>query len=208
MRSIISANRLVCLPLLSALLLPLTACIGGKTPPPKFYMLEPISAIEQEGSARAAQKPVILLKSVRIPHYVDRPQIVTATGKNAYRLSEFHRWAESLDDNINRVLAQNLALLVPAEVSSSDNTTPSEPANFRVSVNILEFHADPNGQAGLTAQWRITRGGDMLAFRQATYRAPASASDYHVIVESLNKCLDRLSHDLAYALRRWADSSE
>jgi uncharacterized lipoprotein YmbA len=203
-----SANRLVCFPLLSALLLPLTACIGGKTPPPNFYMLEPIEAIEREGSARTVQKPVVFLKSVRIPHYVDRPQIVTATGKNTYRLSEFHRWAESLDDNISRVLAQNLAILVPAEVNSSALPTQSEPTNFQVSVNILEFHTDPNGQAGLTAQWRITRGGDMLAFRQATYRAPASASDYHVIVEALNECLDRMSRDLAYALRRLADSSE
>jgi uncharacterized lipoprotein YmbA len=105
-------------------------------------------------------------------------------------------------------LAQNLAILVPAEVNSSALPTQSEPTNFQVSVNILEFHTDPNGQAGLTAQWRITRGGDMLAFRQATYRAPASASDYHVIVEALNECLDRMSRDLAYALRRLADSSE
>ncbi len=121
-------------------------------------MLEPISGLEHKSPVGAIKKPVIILSPVRIPHYVDRPQIVTATGKNAYQLSELNRWAEALDHNISRVLAQNLTILVPAEVVFSNTSTTAERANFRVSVNILEFHADPQGQAGLTAQWHITRG--------------------------------------------------
>lgn len=200
------ANRLVFLPLLSVLLLSLTACIGGTTPPSQFYMLEPISEIGNSGPAGTTPKPVIILASVRIPRYVDRPQIVTATGKNAYRLSELNRWAESLDHNINRVLTQNLTLLVPAEVGFSNNSTMAGRANLRVSVNILEFHADPQGQAGLTAQWHIKRGDGLLVNRQMSYTAPASTSDYRIIVEALNECLNRLSRDLAAELQKLAVS--
>lgn len=195
-------NRLVFLPLLSVLLLSLAACIGGATPPSQFYMLEPITGIEPERPVGAAQKPVIILKSVRIPYYVDRPQIVTATGKNAYHLSELNRWAEALDHNISRVLAQNLTLLVPAEVGFSRTSMPAGRANFSVSVNILEFHADPQGQAGLTAQWQITQGDKVLANRQTAYREPASTSDYQIIAKALNECLNRLSRDLAAELQR------
>lgn len=197
-------NRLVFVPLISVLLLSLAACVGGTTPSSQFYMLEPITSIEHKDSAEAIKKPVIILSSVRIPHYVDRPQIVTANGKNAYQLSELNRWAEALDHNISRVLAQNLTILVPAEVGFSNASTTAERANFRVSVNILEFHADPQGQAYLTAQWQITRGDRVSVNRQVSYRAPASTSDFRVIVEALNDCLNRLSRDLAGELQRLA----
>jgi len=196
-----NANRLVFIPLLSALLLSLAACIGGASSPSQFYMLEPISDLGHKVPVGAIKKPVIILSSVRIPHYVDRPQIVTATGKNAYQLSELNRWTEALDHNISRVLAQNLTLLVPAEVIFSNNSNAAEQTNFRVSVNILEFHADPQGQAVLTAQLHISRGEEMLVNRQVSYRAPASASDYQIIVEALNECLNRLSRDLAVELK-------
>jgi hypothetical protein len=164
-------------------------------------MLEPISDLGHKVPVGAIKKPVIILSSVRIPHYVDRPQIVTATGKNAYQLSELNRWTEALDYNISRVLAQNLTNLVPADVIFSNNSTTAERANFRVFVNILEFHADPQGQANLTAQWSITRGDSVLKNRHVSYRAPASTSDYRIIVEALNECLSRLSRDLAVELK-------
>jgi len=198
-------NRLVFAPLLSILLLSLASCLGGTSSSSQFYMLEPISDAGQQSPAQTTDKQVIILSPVRIPHYVDKPQIVTATGKNAYQLSELNRWAESLDHNIGRVLAQNLTVLVPAEVFFSNNSTTAERANFRVSVNILEFHAAPQGQAGLTAKWQITQSDGVTVNRQASYRAPASSSDYRLIVEALNDCLNRLSRDLAIELQGLAN---
>jgi len=192
-------NRPVFLPLLSVLLLSLAACVGGTTPPSQFYMLEPISDLGH-GPAGAVKKPIVILSPVRVPHYVDRPQIVTATGKNVYQLSELNRWAEALDHNINRVLAQNLTFLVPAEVVFSNSSNTAERVKFRLSVNILEFHVDPRGQAGLKAQWRITRQDGTALNRQVSYQAPASTTDYSVMVRALNECLDRLSRDLAAEL--------
>lgn len=190
-------NRFVFLPLLSILLLSLAACVGGSTSPSQFYMLEPISELGHKGPAGTIKKPVIVLSPVRIPYYVDRPQIVTATGKNVYQLSELNRWTEALDHNINRVLAQNLTFLVPAEVVFSNNPNATERVTFRLSVNILEFHVDPQGQAGLKAEWRITRQDGTALNQQVSYQAPASTTDYSVMVRALNECLDRLSHDLA-----------
>ncbi|HEY8036848.1 MAG TPA: PqiC family protein [Methylobacter sp.] len=193
--------RLVFILLLSVLLLSLAACT---TPSSQFYMLEPVSGFEHKSPAGASKKPVVILSQVRIPYYVDRPQIVTANGKNAYQLNELNRWAEALDHNIGRVLAQNLTILVPAEVGFSSTSTTAERANFRVSVNILEFHADPQGQAGLTAHWQIIRSDGAIVNRQVSYRAPASTSDYRIIVEALNDCLNRLSRDLAVELQSLA----
>ncbi|MGZ4981369.1 MAG: PqiC family protein [Methylobacter sp.] len=200
----INLNRLAFIPPLLVLLLSLAACVGGSSPASQFYMLEPISGVGHKSPSGAAKKPVIILSPVRIPHYVNRPQIVTATGKNAYQLSELNRWAEALDHNIGRVLAQNLIILVPADVSFSNISTTANPANFGVSVNILEFHTDPQGQAGLTAQWHITRSDGTLVDQQVSYRAPASTSDYRIIVEALNECLNRMSRDLAVEIQHLA----
>ncbi|MFZ4698846.1 MAG: PqiC family protein [Candidatus Methylumidiphilus sp.] len=185
---------------LPILLLALSACIGGKSPPSQFYLLEPLKGGGSVGVGIEAGQ-VIALAPVRIPQYVDRPQMVTATGKNAYALSETNRWAERLDDNIARVLAQNLGLLVPAEVVLSNASNRAKQARFKLSVTILEFHVDREGQAGLVAQWNVARGEETVMGRQAVYREPASATDYAAMAGALNSCLNRLSRDVALDLR-------
>ncbi len=193
-------HRPVSLWLLPVLLLSLSACIGGKSPPSQFYLLEPVKGVE--GFAGDADTGLLIaLAPVRIPQYLDRPQMVTATGKNAYHLSETNRWAERLDDNIARVLAQNLNLLVPAEVVLANASSRAQQAKFKVSVTILEFHVGPQGQAGLTAQWSVARGEETVLGRQASYREPASATDYGLMAGALNECLGRLSRDLAADVR-------
>lgn len=187
--------------LLPILLLPLSACIGGKSPPSQFYLLEPIQGAA-DGRVGGAALPVVALAPVRMPQYVDQPQMVTASGKNAYALSETHRWAERLDDNVARVLAQNLGLLVPAEVVLVNASGRARQAKFKVSVTVLEFHADPQGRAGLVAQWSVARGEETVSSRQASYREPASATDYAAMAGALNECVNRLSRDVAADLRR------
>lgn len=195
------SNRIFSLAVLAALLLSLTACLGS-TPPSHFYLLEPVDQAERSRPvSEATRNLIIALAPIRIPKYVNRPQIVTAIGKNAYKLNELNRWAEALDDNIARVLAQDLTVLVPAEVVTLNGSSRSKQAAFRVHVNILEFHVDPRGQAGLTAQWNVSRGEQQVVVRQVAYHVPASTTDYRVMVEALNQCLNRLSRDIASALR-------
>lgn len=197
-------NRTIKCLLTLPMLLALVGCIGGSSPPSQFYLLEPINAL-QAGKAGEAVHRNIALAPVRIPQYLDRPQMVIAKGKNAYDVSEINRWAERLDDNIARVLAQNLSLLVPAERVSMNATGSNPPDTLRVAVTVLEFHVDPQGQAGLTAQWTVLRGGETVLARQASYREPASTSDYRAMAGALNDCLNRMSRDIAESLRPLAE---
>lgn len=197
-------NRVIPRLLLSVLFMSLAACLGT-TPPAQFYLLEPIAAADQTKLVNEkGERLVVALAPVRIPKYADRPQIVTAVGKNAYKLSELNRWAETLDGNIARVLAQDLSALVPAEVVLPNESSRPKHASVRVSMNILEFYVDPQGVARLTAQWNITRGGELILSRQTSYQTPASTTHYRAMVEGLNECLNRLSRDLAAALRQLA----
>lgn len=196
-------NRLTALRLFSVLFLSFIGCVGCSTPSSRFYLLEPISNRLNNKSV-SESKMLVALSNVRVPDYADRPQIVTATDPNVYHLSELNRWAEPLDDNITRVLAENLSVLVPAEVLLTRASNFSKQAEFHVSAQVLNFYVDPKGQAELTAQWIISHNGKMLLSGKKTYRAPASTEDYQLMVSALNECLNRMSRDVAMTLRSTA----
>ena len=190
----------------SGWLLLLTGCLGGTTPPAQFYLLEPVN-LPTNSPMVAVNKSLIALGPIRIPHYLDRPQMVTASAKNVYQVNELHRWAEPLDGNISRVLQQNLAVLIPAEVVLNNASNLAKQARYRLSVNILEFHVTPQSQASLTAHWQITEGETLHTSRQVAYQLPASTTDYRVMVEALNECLNRMSKDIADELSALGKSS-
>lgn len=186
------------------LLIPLLqGCIGGSTQDMNFYLLEPIGGDRQAIGATTSQAKVTLaLKPVRIPAYIDRPQIVTATGEHRYELDEFNRWAEHLDQNLTRVLQTNLMQLAPVTVLLANSTAQARTATIQVQVLISEFHIDPNSTARLTAQWFITDHEQTANHKSATYQTESESLDYSARVTALNRCLDRLSEDIASHLKQ------
>lgn len=178
----------------------LGGCVG-KSPPVEYFMLEPERHAVSAPAGEEATGPVVAIGPIRIPEYLDRPQIVTAKGGNAYKVDESHRWAERLDDNISRVLVRNLEAMVPARQVLANNTDRGQAVDFRVPLNILEYHIEPDGQALLIAQWSIRRDKDTLVSRTTSIRAAASTTDYGKMVSALNECLNGLSRTIAEALR-------
>lgn len=185
---------------LAPILFLLGGCVG-KSPPVEYFMLEPERRAVATPADEASAGPVIAIGPIRIPEYLDRPHIVTAKGGNAYKIDESHRWAERLDDNISRVLVRDLEAMVPARQVLANNADRGQAVDFRVPVNILEFHIEPDGQALLIAQWSIRRDKDTLISRTTSIRAAASATDYGKMVSALNECLSGLSRTIAKALR-------
>ena len=184
--------------LLGTILLSQTACIGS-SPAARFYLLEPIASADAPATPAVLDKPTVALAPVRIPHYLERAQLVTASGKNTYQLDEWHRWAESLDDNITRVVLRDLSLLMPADVVSA-NSQRARQAKLALAVSILEFHIDPNGQARLSAQWQASRNDEVILSRQSSFTAAADNDDAQLKVEALNQCLSQLNREMAAAL--------
>src|SRR5208283_2593522 len=90
------------------LLVILTGCASSQ--PSKFYQLNPV---QNQGTSivdvPSSHNVVIAVGPVGIPDYLDRPQIVTRSGKNELKLSEFDRWGGSLEADISRVLVENIS---------------------------------------------------------------------------------------------------
>lgn len=186
------------------LLIPLLqGCIGGSAQDMNFYLLEPISSDSQAIGADAdqAKNVTLTLKPVRIPAYIDRPQIVTAIGEHRYELDEFNRWAEHLDQNLTRVLQTNLMRLAPVTVLLANSTAQARSAAIQIQVLISEFHVNSNSIARLTAQWFITERGQTRSQKSATYQTGIENLEYPARVTALNRCLDALSEDIASHLQ-------
>ncbi len=180
------------------LLLPvcLSACVT-KSPLPDHYLLEPLAVSTAPTQTVTDKIRVVTLSSVHIPHYADRPQIVTATRNNQYQVDELNRWAERLDDNIVRVLRQNLANLLPETLILRNESRRNLTDAVRLSVDILDILTDETGTARLVTQWTLTRQHEILKTRQSSYRVEASGQTVAARVGAINEALNRLSRDIA-----------
>jgi uncharacterized lipoprotein YmbA len=185
-----------------AALLALGACAST---PSRFYILNPLSPSEAIPATAAAQGPVIAVGPVTLPKYLDRPQIVTRASRNQLTLGEFDRWAEPLQDNVSRVLAENLARLVPTDHILLQ--TWPRPANldYQIKVEVLDFDGGLGGESVLLALWSLLDGAERpLITRRASLQTPVGGRDYEAMVQAMNQMIDALSRDIAAAIQHQA----
>src|SRR6202795_4852556 len=96
----------------AAILLCLIALAGGcSSAPSHFYTLSATAKPADPPVATTANLSVVV-GPVSIPSIVDQPQIVVSMSPNQVSLDEFNRWASPLQNNISRVVAQNLVTML------------------------------------------------------------------------------------------------
>ncbi len=164
-------------------------------------MLQPVKEA-QSTNASAAKGPLVGLGPIKVPAYLDRPQIVTAATDHEYRLAENQRWAERLDDNIARVSQENLAALVPSDRIVMHPWSRDTKPDVQAAIQIQELHVDPEGHALLVALWSLKSAkGDAVNHRFSCSIA-VSPTDYGQIVGAESECLARLNREMAQGIRR------
>jgi uncharacterized lipoprotein YmbA len=199
-----SVKRLwrLALVIVGGLLLGLEACTST---PSRFYLLNSLSTSETMAATAAPQGPVIGVGPITMPKYLERAQIVTRTGDNQLALSEFDRWAEPLQDNVARVLAENLARLVPTDQVLLQAWPRSAALDYQVTVEVLQFDGWLGGESKLVAFWSILDGAELSLWSQrAALHAPVSGREYEALVMAMSQLLESFSRDLAGAIQHLA----
>ncbi len=191
-------------PLLAAVLLALLAAacvdIGGDTAPSRFYVL----------SAPEATKPpppdgqAILVGPVTLPRYLDRPQIVTRPTPNQLSLAEYDRWGGRLDDNVARVLAQDLAAHLGTSRVAIFPREQRLPDALQISVDVSRFErVGENGDVELDAQWSLyppNRSEPVIGTSRV--RVAPKGGGVEATVAAMSEALDRLAQEVAGAARK------
>jgi uncharacterized lipoprotein YmbA len=173
--------------------------------PSRFYILNNLPASETISGTAAAQGPVIGVGPITVAKYLDRPQIITRSGRHQLALGEFDRWAEPLQDNVLRVLAENLAILIPTDQVLLHAWPQYPTLDYQVTVDMLHFDGWLDGESTLLAHWSILDRAELpLLSQRASLNVPVGGDDYEAMVAAMSELLAGLSRNIAVAIQRLA----
>jgi uncharacterized lipoprotein YmbA len=178
----------------------LLAACAAKTPPAQFYLLQ----AQMVKTAAVEHLGVIGVGPVDLPAYLDRPQIVTGLGGAQYQLDEFQRWAEPLKDNITQVLADDLAQQAPGAHILVFPWNRAIVPDYQISLQIGRFHAGPQGQIELQANWSVFHQNQPLLLKSSHIQVPVADPGYGAKVIAHSQALAQLSQEIAQALQNLA----
>lgn len=173
-------------------------CISARAPVTRFYLLTPMDFSGSETSRQGSQAALsVVIAAVRLPQYLERPQIVTRSSENRLELAEFDQWGGNLRKNLKRVLAMNLAgLLENAHIVVAPHGLSGH-SDFRVEVDVLEFERAAAGRVRLSAHWLLSKGSDRipLVTRTTEWVEPGDGSPDPI--EKTVMAMSRLAGDLS-----------
>jgi len=186
--------------------LALAGCLGGPSGPTNFYMLSPMSPSQAGTSAATAEGRIrIGLATVVVPEYLNRNEIVFNLDNTVYQLAEFNQWAEPLNDNLTRVLAENLTnLLREDSIDVFQASDSSIPADYRLEVDVLRLDGNLGGQAALISQWVLLEAeeDELVLMRRSEYQEQAADNTYKGLVLAKSRTVETLSRDIAAAIKK------
>ena len=190
---------------LAALVL-LAGCSSG--PATRFYTLAPVAeappVAAKDAAPRAARPVTLVITDLRLPPYLDRPQIVTRGSDNRLQMSELEQWGGNLRDDMTRVLTENLGRQLPGDRVLAAPFQIAVQPDYRVEVDVQRFEREANGPVRLAARWWITRGQDgaLLANPEASFTGPtAGAGDYDALVGAMSTVIGELARAIADSIR-------
>jgi len=188
--------------ILAVLVLGLARCSASPNPT-RFYVLDPADGVPAAASAATNDRDLrVGIRSVELPRYLERPQIVTRASANRLELAEFHQWGAPLRQTVPALLAENLSRLLPSEQVQVFPWGRAFAPDAQVLVEVSRLEGSLGGESVLAARWRILgRAGDEV--RGGTSRfTEASGPDYESLVAAHSRLFGSLSRDIAEGLRR------
>ncbi len=180
----------------------------GTSPHSRFYILS--TPDSPEAKAPADDRCLSLgIGPIDIPDYLDRPQIVTRTTPSEIFLAEFDRWSESLKDNITRVLAKNLSLMLCTKTVAVFPWNVGTPIDYRIEIRVLRLDGSLGGDVFLDASWMVLSGDRtrLLFSKDSNFAETTGGKDYNSFVVAESRALRHLSGEIAEAIRTLAKST-
>ncbi len=181
----------------------------GSSAPTRFFLLSAVSDAERlPRRAGDVGQLAIGVGPVELPRYLDRPQIATRAGQHELRLAEFDQWAEPLQDNVTRVLAENLSHVLAIDDVAIHPWPRAAQVAYQVVVRVTRFEGTMGEQGVLTARWQIidVQEDRELMHQTSNFQVPVEASDYSAIVAAMSRGLGDLSRAIAAEISALAQS--
>lgn len=173
----------------------------GRSKESDFYILNPLPPQQQKAANYAIQ---IGLDEINLPHYTEKPQLMIHYSPYQVQLEEYHRWAESLDKNIGRVIEANLSTLLPGAVIESYPWNVKLKPNYHLQIDIFQFEIDYKGDSVLRAEYVIYHHDQLIKKYTVYYHLKLKDSPITInaLVKSMNTNLNHLTLDIASSFKK------
>ncbi len=140
---------------------------------------------------------------IKIPEYIDRPQIVTVNGADV-NPSQTNRWAESFSRMMQRNIIEGINTYLPNATVKSDNFM-ADSGDYAVFIEVYKLDAALGQEISMDAVYSVVdTNGEIVALENVHYVMPVgdTYSDYATVVSRMT---GQLSHDISKTLTRHAN---
>jgi uncharacterized lipoprotein YmbA len=174
-------------------------CLKPSPAPPVVY--HTLAALVLQAPAPPSAIALEVLP-VRLPDLLLRPQMVVARG-SGLGLLDGDRWASPLDQEMQRVLVADLALLLGSDAVLASPGGERLAAPYRLAVTVDGCDTRAGGGLTLQATWMVwaTGAGPCLLLRRSTLREPLLGQGPEALAAAHSRVLAALGREIAAALR-------
>jgi uncharacterized protein len=174
----------------------------------KFYLLTPTADSATATSATAPTPSsrdnfTLGLGPIKLPPYLDRPEVVMRAAPNRLELSKEDRWGESLQNGFTRAMERDLAAQSGAVVIVFPwyNTVHID---MQVQIDVFRFETDSQGVATLSAKWTIldSTGKIILYTVETRLTQPSKPGDNTEGAAALSRDIGDLSGQIANMIQQ------
>jgi len=175
---------------------------GPMSPNPRFYLLSATSGPPVIKKINITPGVFIGIGPVKIPEYLNRPQMVTNDKAGTLKFDEFDRWGESLDIGIARLIREDLTAMLPEAKLAVYPWNPSVTVRYQVAVEIVQLDSELDKGIFLAVQWMIIdlKNSKTVMIKRSEFRRPISPQDYAGLAQTLSAACASLSGQIAEAL--------
>ena len=176
---------------------------GSQPDPSRFYALTSLPhASERQESAAGIPALALGIGPVKLPGYLDRPQVVTRISQNRFAVAENDRWAEPLEENFSRILAQNLSILLQTDRIVTHPWERNQRPTYQVQVEVLRFEPNAEQLVELWARWRVLNDAKkIVTLKESHLSQPTRDESTESAVAAMSDILANLSQEIATSLR-------
>jgi len=171
----------------------------------KFYLLTPDTAASASAATQiAGGEFAIGLGPIKLPPYLDRPEVVTRAAPNRLELSKSERWGEPLPSAFTNVMERDLAARAGTGRVIIFPWYNTVHVDLQVQIDVYRFETDGNGNAQLSAKWTIldSTGKNILYSVETNLTQPSKPGDATDAAAALSRTVADLSGQIANMLHQ------
>lgn len=176
----------------------LSGCVLKTSPPARLYVLDAVAAPAAPGPPEAPRSVLGVLR-VTVPDWIDRPEITSRAAGGRIAPDDVARWGEPIGRGMQRVVAENLAALLPDRLVVRAPTRRA--VDQRLEIEVGEAARQADGTVRVEARWVVfAPDGTTLLQRRSSHQA-GPAADAAGTARAMSEALAALSREIADALR-------